>query len=40
MRDYFQTYLWDIATGEDFYRMAEEHCECDLGELFEEWVFP
>ena len=39
LRDYYQTYQWDIATGEGFKALAEEHCACDLTTLFEEWVY-
>jgi aminopeptidase N len=39
LRDYAQTYQWDIATGETFKLLAEEHCRCDLTDLFEEWVY-
>jgi aminopeptidase N len=38
MRDYFQTYEFEIATGADFKALAEQHCDCDLTPLFEEWV--
>ena len=37
--DYSSTYKWGIARGEDFRRMAEGQCDCDLGPLFAEWVF-
>jgi len=39
MRDYFLTSQWDIGTGEFFRQLAEEHCDCDLGALFQEWVY-
>ncbi len=39
VRDYYQTFKWDIATTEGFKQLAEEHCECDLTPLFEEWVY-
>ena len=39
MRDYFQTYEYQIATGAEFKVLAEQHCDCDLTALFEEWVF-
>lgn len=39
LRDYAETYRWDIATGEAFKALAESHCGCDLTNLFEEWVF-
>jgi aminopeptidase N len=40
MRDYYQAHLWGISTGEDFRRQAESHCQCDLGPMFEEWIYP
>jgi len=39
LRDYAQTFKWDIATPESFKTLAEEHCGCDLTPLFEEWVY-
>jgi hypothetical protein len=39
LRDYVETFAWRIATGEQFRQLAEEHCECDLTGLFEEWVY-
>ena len=40
LRDYYQTFKWDIATGDDFKQLAEQHCACDLTSLFEAWVYP
>ena len=39
LRDYYETHLWSIATPETFRSLAEEHCACDLGDLFDEWVY-
>jgi len=39
LRDYVETYSWQLATGENFRQLAEEHCGCDLWHLFEEWVY-
>jgi hypothetical protein len=39
LRDYVETYAWQIATGEDFRALAEAHCGCDLTDLFKEWVY-
>ncbi|HEY53892.1 MAG TPA: M1 family metallopeptidase, partial [Caldilineae bacterium] len=39
LRDYVETYKWDIATPEGLQALAEQHCECDLTALFEEWVY-
>jgi hypothetical protein len=38
IRDYYQTYQWDIATGPGLKALAEKHCSCDLTPLFAEWV--
>jgi aminopeptidase N len=40
LHDYYQTFKWGIATGDDFKRLAEQHCACDLTPLFQEWVYP
>jgi aminopeptidase N len=40
LRDYYQTHKWGISTGETFKQLAEQHCQCDLTTLFEEWVYP
>jgi len=37
--DYAQTYQWQVSTTADFKQLAEEHCQCDLTPLFEEWVY-
>ena len=39
LRDYYQSHQWRIGTSEAFQQLAEEHCQCDLGELFDEWVY-
>jgi len=39
LRDYYQSHLWGIGTTETFRALAEQHCECDLTDLFEEWVY-
>ena len=39
LRDFTDTYRWQIAYGEDFQTLAEQHCGCDLSELFAEQVF-
>jgi hypothetical protein len=40
MRDYVAANTWKIATTEGFRTLAERDCECDLGPLFEQWVYP
>ena len=39
LKDYYQTFKWGIVTTEEFKELAEEHCQCDLTELFEAWVY-
>ncbi|MEI2690264.1 MAG: M1 family metallopeptidase [Anaerolineae bacterium] len=39
LRDYVQTHRWGIATTASLRALAEQHCGCDLGALFEEWVY-
>jgi len=39
LRDYYQSHKWGIGTGETFKQLAEDHCQCDLTALFEEWVY-
>ena len=39
LQDYYRAYQWEIATAEAFRALAETHCACDLGPLFEEWVY-
>jgi hypothetical protein len=39
MKDYVQTYAWDIATPDGLKATAEEHCRCDLTPLFQEWIY-
>jgi len=40
MRDYVKTYTWSIATTDKFKSLAEEHCDCDLSPLFNDWIYP
>jgi hypothetical protein len=40
LKDYYRSYEWDIGTGDAFKGLAQEHCQCDLTPLFEEWVYP
>ena len=39
LRDYVDAHSWGIATTEGFRALAEQHCGCDLGELFGKWVY-
>lgn len=38
--DYAQRYQWHISGLEEFKTLAESHCNCDLTNLFVEWVYP
>jgi len=40
MQDYTVSNTWKIATGAGMQALAEEHCNCDLTSLFQEWVYP
>jgi aminopeptidase N len=40
LRDYCDQHMWKIATTGSFKELAENHCECDLTRMFEEWVTP
>ncbi len=37
--DYVQTHRWGVATTESLRALAEQHCGCDLEQLFEDWVY-
>ena len=37
--DYSEQFRWQIASSEDFKRLAEQHCQCDLTDFFAEKVF-
>ena len=39
LRAYFEAFRYGTATGEGFQSLAEETCSCDLGELFDLWVW-
>ncbi|MBN1954534.1 MAG: M1 family metallopeptidase [Anaerolineae bacterium] len=39
LRDYYQSHQWGIGTGDAFRQMAEQHCQCDLHDIFAEWVY-
>jgi aminopeptidase N len=40
LREYTESLAWGIATPELLQSLAEEHCACDLDDLFHEWVYP
>jgi aminopeptidase N len=37
---YYQDNRWGIADTESVRRSLEQACQCDLSDLFEEWVYP
>ena len=39
LRDYYRTSQWGMATTESLKSLAEEHCQCDLSELFDAWIY-
>ncbi|RME84435.1 MAG: M1 family peptidase [Caldilineae bacterium] len=39
LRDYVETFAWDIATTEGLKTLAESHCGCDLTPLFRDWIY-
>jgi aminopeptidase N len=39
IKEYSETLSWGIATPEFLQSLAEKHCECDLDDLFKEWVY-
>ncbi len=39
LEDYVSSHKWQIATGNSFKHLAEEHCQCDLTEQFEAWIY-
>jgi len=39
IKDYFESNKWGIGTAAGFRELAEKYCECDLTDLFEEWVY-
>jgi aminopeptidase N len=40
MKDYVARYSWGIGTGENMKELAEKHCNCDLTDLYDQWVTP
>ena len=39
LRAYFEAFRYGTASGEGFQSLAEETCSCDLGQLFDLWVW-
>lgn len=40
MQDYTASNAWGIGTSEELKQLAEQNCNCDLTDMFEEWVYP
>ncbi|MBN1303211.1 MAG: M1 family metallopeptidase [Anaerolineales bacterium] len=40
MLEYAQNNSWGIASTATLRALAEDHCQCDLSTLFNEWVYP
>ncbi len=40
IESYYDEFLWSNAGTEDLRDALEGACDCDLGEYFEEWVYP
>jgi hypothetical protein len=40
LSDYVQTFQWKNATTAGLKRVAEQHCGCDLTQLFQQWIYP
>jgi len=40
MKDYVVSNTWGIGTAENLKDLAEEHCNCNLNRLYDEWVTP
>ncbi|HEY3475553.1 MAG TPA: M1 family metallopeptidase [Anaerolineales bacterium] len=40
LKNYTETLSWGIATPEVLQSLAEDHCACDLDDMFNEWVYP
>jgi hypothetical protein len=40
LKEYTETLSWGIATPQFLQSLSEKHCNCELDELFNEWVYP
>jgi aminopeptidase N len=40
LREYTESFSWEIATPESLQALTEKHCACELDNLFQEWVYP
>jgi aminopeptidase N len=40
LKEYTETLSWGIATPAFLQSLAEEHCACELDDIFNEWVYP
>jgi aminopeptidase N len=39
LREYYVSHAWSVGTPDSFRGTAEDQCQCDLGRLFEDWVY-
>jgi len=39
LKEYVNTYRWQIVDADKFKKLAEKFCNCDLTGMFEEWVW-
>ena len=40
LKDYTETFSWDVATPAALQALAEKHCACELDSMFSAWVYP
>lgn len=40
LKEYAATFSWKIATTAELKSLAEQHCSCNLTDLFMEWIYP
>ena len=40
LKDYTARFRWGIATTDEFKALAQQACDCDLSDLFREWLDP
>ena len=40
LQTYYQTYAWQFVTSDDFQRILEQTCACELNDVFKMWITP
>ncbi len=40
LKDYSTQFRWGISNTEAFQSLAEQHCSCNLDNIFAEWIYP